>query len=164
MILLCFSVKLVFRISIKLHLILLIRKFRTLLTMSAGDMSSVLSSMSTGLKTMGATDSNSRCTTSRAIWLFKLIWNKEQSLKTEMSRNVQEKICLWGFRPGLTQTKLYSHKRCLEAWNFRLRKERDCTIYQAKTKVLISCKVTVKLICVFDFRYAKSRFSLTWID
>ena len=26
-----------------------------------------------------------------------------------------EKTCLWGFRPGPTQTKLYSHRRWLEA-------------------------------------------------
>ena len=35
----------------------------------------------------------------------------------------------------------------------------DCTIYVAKTKVLISFAVTAKLICVFVFAYAKSRFS-----
>ena len=33
------------------------------------------------------------------------------------------------------------------------------TIYVAKTKALISFAVTVKLICVFVFAYAKSRFS-----
>ena len=31
-------------------------------------------------------------------------------------------------------------------------------IYVAKTKTLISFAVTVKLICVFVFAYAKSRF------
>ena len=36
---------------------------------------------------------------------------------------------------------------------------RDCTIRVAKTKVLISFAVTAKLICVFVFAYAKSRFS-----
>ena len=36
---------------------------------------------------------------------------------------------------------------------------RDCTIYEAKTKALISFAVTAKLICVFVFAYAKSRFS-----
>ena len=55
-------------------------------------------------------------------------------------------------------------------------KSRDCTISIAKTKALISFAVTAKLICVFDFEYAKSRFShnkayiiffkgpLTWLD
>ena len=38
-------------------------------------------------------------------------------------------------------------------------KKRDCTIYVAKTKALISFAVTAKLICVFIFAYAKSRFS-----
>ena len=35
----------------------------------------------------------------------------------------------------------------------------DCTIRRAKTKALISFAVTTKLICVFVFAYAKSRFS-----
>ena len=35
----------------------------------------------------------------------------------------------------------------------------DCTIRVAKTKGLISFAVTAKLICVFVFAYAKSRFS-----
>ena len=37
--------------------------------------------------------------------------------------------------------------------------KRDCTIRVAKTKALISFEVTAKLICVFVFAYAKSRFS-----
>ena len=43
--------------------------------------------------------------------------------------------------------------------NFRFRKKRDCTIYVAKTKTLISFAVTAKLICVFVFAYAKWWFS-----
>ena len=35
----------------------------------------------------------------------------------------------------------------------------DCTIYVAKTKVLISCAVTAQLICVFVFACAKIWFS-----
>ena len=35
----------------------------------------------------------------------------------------------------------------------------DCTIHVAKTNSLISFAVTAKLICVFVFAYAKSRFS-----
>ena len=37
--------------------------------------------------------------------------------------------------------------------------KRDCTIFVAKTKALISCIVTAQLIRVFVFAYAKSRFS-----
>ena len=37
-------------------------------------------------------------------------------------------------------------------------KKRDCTIYVAKTKALISCAVTAQLICAFVFACAKSRF------
>ena len=47
----------------------------------------------------------------------------------------------------------------MEALNFGFRKKRDCTIYIAKTKALISFAITAKLICVFVFAYAKSRFS-----
>ena len=36
---------------------------------------------------------------------------------------------------------------------------RDFTIRVAKTKALISFAATAKLICVFVFAYAKSRFS-----
>ena len=36
---------------------------------------------------------------------------------------------------------------------------RDCTVYEAKTKALISCTVTEQLTCASDFTYAKSRFS-----
>ena len=36
---------------------------------------------------------------------------------------------------------------------------RNCTIYVAKTKALISLAVTAKLICAFVFSYAKIRFS-----
>ena len=68
-----------------------------------------------------------------------------------------EKTGLRGIWP--TQTGLYSHRRWLEARNFGLRKKRDCTIRVAKTKVLIRFAVTAKLICVFVFAYAKSRFS-----
>ena len=39
------------------------------------------------------------------------------------------------------QTKLYKHRRWLEAGNFRFRKKRKCTIRVAKTKVLISYAV-----------------------
>ena len=35
----------------------------------------------------------------------------------------------------------------------------DCSICVAKIKALISFAVTAKLICVFVFAYAKSRFS-----
>ena len=35
----------------------------------------------------------------------------------------------------------------------------DCTIYLAKRKALISCAVTMQLICVIVFTHAKSMFS-----
>ena len=39
-----------------------------------------------------------------------------------------------GFWPGLTQTRLYSHWRWLEAGNFVFRKKRYCTIQVTKNK------------------------------
>ena len=56
-----------------------------------------------------------------------------------------EKTGLRGFRPGLTQTGLCSYRRRLEAWNFRFKKWRVCTIRVAKTKALISFAVTAPL-------------------
>ena len=41
------------------------------------------------------------------------------------------------------------------ACNFGFRKQKDCTIQAAKTKTLIGFPVTVKLICVFVFAFAK---------
>ena len=63
----------------------------------------------------------------------------------------REKTCLRAFRSGPTQTRLYIHRRWLEAGNFGFRKKSDCTIYVAKTKALISCTVTAQLICAFVF-------------
>ena len=45
------------------------------------------------------------------------------------------------------------------ARHFGFRKKVDSTIYVVKTKALISCPVTVRLICVFVFAYVKSRLS-----
>ena len=52
-------------------------------------------------------------------------------------------------------TETTNYRRWLVAGNFGFRKQRDCTIYVAKTKALISFAVTAKLICVFVFAYAK---------
>ena len=70
-----------------------------------------------------------------------------------------EENCLRGFWSGLIQTSLCSHRRMIEAWNFRFKKKRDCTIHVVKTKVLISCVVTAQLICAFVFAWAEIRFS-----
>ena len=64
----------------------------------------------------------------------------------------------------LTQTRLYSHKRWLEAGNCGFRKSRNCTIDVAKSKALISFAVTAKLICAFVFTYADSWFlPMQWL-
>ena len=48
---------------------------------------------------------------------------------------MREKTKKFGFRPGPTQTGLYSHRRWLEAGNFLFQKKRSCTIHVAKTKM-----------------------------
>ena len=52
----------------------------------------------------------------------------------------------FGIRPGPTQSRLKSKRSRLEALNFRLRKERHCTIRVAKT-------ITAQLISACDFAY-----------
>ena len=54
-----------------------------------------------------------------------------KSVKFEPRR---QKTGLRGFRPGPTQTGLYSHRRWLEAWNFVFRKGSDCTIRCSENK------------------------------
>ena len=75
------------------------------------------------------------------------MWNKRNESSRENTKNL-------GFRPGLTQTSLFSNRSRLEAWNFRFNKKRDCTIRVAKTKeqkALISFAVTEKLVCALVF-------------
>ena len=73
------------------------------------------------------------------------------------------KTNLRGFRPGPTQPAytVESQKR-LESLNFGFKKKRNHTIHVVKTKALISCAVTARLICVFVFTYAKSLFMDGW--
>ena len=73
----------------------------------------------------------------------------EQVRSQVMSASRRENMYL-GFLPGPKQTRLY---------NFGFKEYRDCTIYTAKTKVLISCTLTAQLICVFVLVYAKNSFS-----
>ena len=84
------------------------------------------------------------------------IWKKNTSVSFEPQR---EKNRLRGFRPGLTQTGLYSHRKELESSNFGYKKRRHCTILVAKIKAMISFAVSAKLICAFVFAPAKIRFS-----
>ena len=62
---------------------------------------------------------------------------------------VRDKTSNLGFRPGPTQTGLYSHRRSLEAGNFGFRKKRNCTIRVAQTKALISFAVTAPVQVVY---------------
>ena len=64
-----------------------------------------------------------------------------------------------GVRTGRTQTKLYKHRRSIEAGNVRLRKKRNYTVLVTKTKALIGFASTAKLIGVCVLAYAKCWFS-----
>ena len=72
----------------------------------------------------------------------------------QLNERRREQTGLRGFRPGLTQTDLYSLRSRLEATSFGFKKKRNCTIGVAKTKALSSCAVTAQLICAFGFAYA----------
>ena len=68
-----------------------------------------------------------------------------------------EKTDNLGFRPGPTQTGLYSHRSRIESLNFSVKKQRNSTISTAKTKALTSCAFTAQLIGLrlWFFAYAK---------
>ena len=66
-----------------------------------------------------------------------------------MYEPLQKKTNILGFRPGLIQSGLYSHRRRLQAQNFGFKKKGDITICVMKTKALTSCAVTAKLISAF---------------
>ena len=74
---------------------------------------------------------------------------------------VREKKKQFGFRPCLTKTGPYSHRRWYEAGNSVFRKKRNCTVRVAKTKAPMSFAVTAKLICASVFAYADCWFSHT---
>ena len=75
-----------------------------------------------------------------------------------------EKIRLRGFLQGQVQSGLCSHRRWLEARNFGFKKDRDCTIFGANPKALISCAITEQLICAFVFACAKLGFLMTRLN
>ena len=82
-----------------------------------------------------------------AYWLFYQLQNEPRHVLRKSIFGVSD-----------TQPGLYCNWGRLEAWNFRFRKNKDCTSYVAKTKALISCAGTAKHIC--DFVYAFGKFSV----
>ena len=59
--------------------------------------------------------------------------------------------------------KPYCHRRWLRGLKLRI-KEEEGLYYEAKTKKLIICAVTVQLICAFVFAYMqKAGFLMTWL-
>ena len=76
-----------------------------------------------------------------------------------------EKTSHCGFRPGLTQTILYSHRKWLEAFNSGYTYRWNSTIHAVETKALISCAVTAQLFCAFCFCLGQnSGFLMMWIN
>ena len=66
---------------------------------------------------------------------------------------------VFGFSDHVRHKPAVQSQKMAISLKFLFRKQRNCTSYVAKTKALISLVVTAKLICVFAFAYAKSRFS-----
>ena len=72
---------------------------------------------------------------------------------------VREKTNNLGFRPGPTQTGLYSHRSRLETLNFGFKKKKELYYPCSENKGVISFRVTAKLVCAFVFLYANCWFS-----
>ena len=64
-----------------------------------------------------------------------------------------------GFPTRSDTNRAVQLQKMARGWTFRIKKVGDYIIYVVKTKALISFAVTAKLICLFVFAYAKSRFS-----
>ena len=72
-----------------------------------------------------------------------------------------EKTCLWGFRPGKTQTSLLSYRDKLESWNFGLSKYRYYTVQAANIKGADqTAQVDLRLCCS---HVALTSFLMTWL-
>ena len=71
------------------------------------------------------------------------------------SEPCHDKTCLLDFRPGPDTNQAVQPQKMVRGLKF----QRDCTFFVAKAKALISCTVTVQLICTFVFANAKIRFS-----
>ena len=69
-----------------------------------------------------------------------------------------EKTCLWGFRPGKTQTGLLSYRDQLESWNVGIS---ECRLILSKQR---TTKVLIRLICTFYCSHmAKTGFLMMWL-
>ena len=72
-------------------------------------------------------------------------------IKTDMSRAVRKPVFEIATRPDTNWTIL--PQKLARRVKFRIRKYRDCIICEVKTKWLISCAVSMQLICAFLFTY-----------
>ena len=71
-----------------------------------------------------------------------------------------KKTCLWGLRPGKTQTGLLTYRDKLESWNFEYRNKRYHTILMMNNKGADQTARMHKLICTFVVRiWLKQVFS-----
>ena len=75
----------------------------------------------------------------------------------------QEKTGLRGFQPGVTQMGLCSHRKGLNARNFKFNKKTDCNIQVVKTKALICFVLTANWSAPLFSHRQKSSFLMTWL-
>ena len=67
-----------------------------------------------------------------------------------------EKTCLGGFPTRYDINRPVPPQKMARGLEFCFKLKRNCTIYVAKTKVLISWAVTSQVICVFVFSHVLS--------
>ena len=70
----------------------------------------------------------------------------------ELTEPRQEKTCLWGLRPGKTQTSLLCLRIKLESWSFGDCKYRFYTIKAVNNKDVDQTARMPRLICIFVVR------------
>ena len=106
---------------------------------------------------------NWRCSGKLSIWYVTICLYEFQSCTATESLDIWavSSVNLFsGFpRPVLTQTRLYCHKKLLEAWNFGFRKKKDSTIYVVKTKSAHQLRGYYAADQRFSFHIYKNVFS-----
>ena len=73
-----------------------------------------------------------------------------------------EKTCLWGFRPGKTQTGLLGFRSLLVSWNFGFSKYRYYTFQAANNKGADQTAQMRRLICAFLVRIGQKQVFSWW--
>ena len=82
----------------------------------------------------------------------------DSKLKLQYKKSSNARKLVFGVSDQVRHKPACSHRSRLEAWIFRFKKKRNCTIQGVKTKTLISFPVTANLISTIVFAQAKMRF------